>query len=64
MTNDEKHAPFNGRPPQDLEPETEVEAFEYGFGDTANDVSDMRRLGKKQEFRVRRPNNSPRFCGV
>ena len=30
-----------------------VEAFEYGVGDTANDVSDMRRLGKKQEFRVR-----------
>lgn len=31
-----------------------VEAFEYGgdgVGDTANDVSDMKRLGKKQEFR-------------
>lgn len=30
-----------------------VEAFEYGVGDTTNDVSDMKRLGKRQEFRVR-----------
>lgn len=30
-----------------------VEAFGNVHGDTANDVSDMRRLGKKQEFRVR-----------
>ena len=42
---------------QDSSPETGppsylVEAFEMGFGDTKNDVSDMRRLGKKQEFRV------------
>ncbi len=35
-----------------------VEAFEYGSGDTANDVFDMRRLGKKQEFRVRQPSFS------
>ena len=46
-----------GASTQESSPEAEpssrlVEAFEYGFGDTANDVSDMRRLGKKQEFRV------------
>lgn len=29
-----------------------VEAIGNVHGDTANDVSDMRRLGKKQEFRV------------
>lgn len=44
-------------PAQEPSPETGpssplVEAFEYGIGETANDVSDMRRLGKKQEFRV------------
>lgn len=43
-------------PAQEPSPETGpssplVEAFEYGIGETANDVSDMRRLGKKQEFR-------------
>ena len=32
-----------------------VEAFENGLGDTIHDVLDMKRLGKKQEFRVRRP---------
>ena len=47
-------------PTQESSPETGassrlVEAFEYGVGDTANDVSDMRRLGKKQEFRVWQP---------
>ncbi len=49
-----------GVPTQESSPEAGassrlVEAFEYGIGDTANDVSDMRRLGKKQEFRVRQP---------
>ena len=29
-----------------------VEAFEHVRGDTSNDVSDMKRLGKKPEFRV------------
>lgn len=63
MTGD-KNAPFNKSndfeaPTQESSPETGpstrlVEAFEHGLGDTANDVSDMRRLGKKQEFRVRR----------
>ena len=63
MTGD-KNAPFNKSndfegPTQDSSPETGpsmrlVEALEYGLGDTANDVSDMRRLGKKQEFRVQR----------
>lgn len=28
------------------------ETIEAAAGDTMNDVSDMRRLGKKQEFRV------------
>ena len=32
-----------------------VEAFEHAPGGIAHDVSDMRRLGKKQEFRVRQP---------
>ena len=49
-----------GVPLQESSPETGassrlVEAFESGVGDTANDVSDMRRLGKKQEFRVWQP---------
>lgn len=61
----EKNAPSSrkrdsGTPTQGSSPETGpssrlVEAFEYGVGDTANDVLDMRRLGKKQEFRVRQP---------
>lgn len=61
----EKNAPPNrkddfGAPTQESSPETGassrlVEAFEYGVGDTANDVSDMRRLGKRQEFRVPQP---------
>ena len=46
-----------GPPTQESSPETVlpsrlVEAFEYIPGHNANDVSDMRRLGKKQEFRV------------
>ena len=68
MTN-KKNAPiqredeFKG-PTQESSPEAGpstrlVEVFEYGLGDTANDVSDMRRLGKKQEFRVRQPSSSP-----
>ena len=61
MTNNEKLAPLNGRndfgarPPQKCSLETGLEALEHGLGDTANDISDMKRLGKKQEFRVRRP---------
>lgn len=35
-----------------------VEAFEPARGDTPNDVSDMRRLGKKPEFRVHPPSSS------
>lgn len=65
----EKNAPSYGKnnigaPTQETSPETGpssrlVEAFEYGVGDTANDVSDMRRLGKKQEFRVRQHSSHP-----
>ena len=29
-----------------------VETFEHVRGDTSNDVSDMKRMGKKPEFRV------------
>ena len=29
-----------------------VEVFEHVRGDTSNDISDMKRLGKKPEFRV------------
>ena len=36
----------------------QVEAFEHVQGDTINDVSDMKRMGKKQEFRVREPPSS------
>ena len=35
-----------------------VEAFEPVRGDTSNDISDMKRLGKKPEFRVRQPPSS------
>lgn len=59
----EKNAPSDtkidfGASTQESSPEAEpssrlVEAFENTIGDTANDVSDMRRLGKVQEFRVR-----------
>ena len=35
-----------------------VEAFEHVRGDTSNDVSDMKRLGKKPEFRVHQPSSS------
>ena len=41
-------------PAQESSPDTEISSRLVGVhGDTANDVSDMRRLGKKQEFRVR-----------
>ena len=59
----ENNEPSDGRdgfkaPSQQSSPEIGpssrlVEAFEYGVGDTANDLSDMKRLGKRQEFRVR-----------
>lgn len=65
-----KNAPSNAKmdfeaPTQESSPEIGpasglVEAFEYGgdgVGDTANDVSDMKRLGKKQEFRVGQPSS-------
>ena len=47
-----------GASTQESSPEAEpssrpVEAFEYAIRDTANDVSGMRRLGKKQELGVR-----------
>jgi len=29
------------------------EGFSEGYGDTQNDLADMQRLGKKQEFKVR-----------
>lgn len=64
----EKNAPPNGRSDLGLITEESspeigpsshlIEAFEYGLGDTTNDVSDMRRLGKKQEFRVGEPLSS------
>ena len=52
-------------PAQESSPETGpslrlVEAFENGAGETTNDVSDMRRLGKKQEFRVRKSSSCHR----
>ena len=72
MTSNEKNVLFNKTndfPSPTQEPSAEmrpsaglVEAFEYGLGDIANDVLDMRRLGKKQEFRVRRPLSSRCVC--
>ena len=35
-----------------------VETFEHVRGDTSNDVSDMKRMGKKPEFRVHQPLSS------
>jgi hypothetical protein len=32
---------------------TEMHTYEDGWGDTSNDLRDMRRLGKAQEFKVR-----------
>jgi len=32
----------------------EMHTYEDGWGDTANDLRDMKRLGKAQEFKVRR----------
>ena len=34
-----------------------VESFEHVRGDTSNDASDMKRMGKKPEFRVHQPSS-------
>lgn len=38
--------------PVDEKPEEMVEVREDGWGDTHQDIIDMRRLGKKQEFKA------------
>lgn len=48
--NKELSAVYNA---SDLEDRTNAaEAYPQGYGDTARDVQDMHRLGKKQEFKV------------
>ena len=51
---EQEDSSFNAHPEEGA-PSQSIEASEIGLRDTINDVSDMRRLGKKQEFRVKSP---------
>jgi hypothetical protein len=48
---DNKTSPYNANPEKGPPSQT-IEVCDIGSGDTVNDVSDMRRLGKRQVFKV------------
>ena len=51
---EQEDSPYNANPEKGT-PSQSIEASEIGLRDTTNDISDMRRLGKKQEFKVKSP---------
>lgn len=51
---EQEDSSYNANPEKGA-PSQSIEAPEIGLRDTINDISDMRRLGKKREFKVNLP---------